>query len=316
MSTLRSVKFTRPRLVGFWLTALAPVIAWSCYSSNAPPLPTETENEDAALPVAPRQDGATCVPRRPWDGPGVTGVLPIRPGGDNVLVISADHYAVAELDTAPADAGEPRLGSVVAWRESGHLRDLWSSAPPALGGRPWDPPGVTAAYVDKLTGDSIIVSQFRRWRLKGSEWIAAGSIADELIVNDAGPPVEDGGRAPWAGPGVTAASYTGSGGRFHMYSRDREWVRITSDSDPSKWLWINGGALTLATTNPWPDAPQVGGQRPHEGPGITAVFFIGPKLVVFSVDKYWTTDQHAWFGSGFVKDAIGWSSAPTVGCER
>lgn len=286
-------------------------VAYGCYSSVAPTAKIDLGELDADLPVDPGPSDA-CVARRPWEGPGITGLLPI--GDSTALVISRDRYYVAEFDTASTDASTPELGRVKAWRESGMLSDLWSGAPAFVGFRPWEGLGVTATYLAKSDRSrQIIISGFRRWVHQGNDWPAVGSIVDDWLIDDAGPtPVE--GRVPWQGEGVTAAFFSPSGNDFFAVSKDTIWPRRTSDPDPNKWRWIPDAGYPVSATSPFSSAPAVGGRRPHEGPGVTAAFYVGPKLFVASVDRLWAWSGTAWLVASSIPSLSDWSSAPSAGC--
>jgi hypothetical protein len=291
---------------------LLVAIGWGCYSSIAPTAVIDPGALDSGLPITnPPDAGDACVPRKPWEGPGITGVLPL--GGNNGLVISGDRYFMAEVDLSGGDADDPNLGNVTRWHESGFLKDLWSSAPPVLGLKPWDDPGVTAAYIDKLSGDQIIISRFRRWVYDGTQWPAAGNIVDDWIIADAGPQALDG-QAPWEGPGVTAGYYTPAGDLFYAISQNRGWLRLTDDPDPKNWTWTVDGGFALASSTDWNSAPAISGQHLYDGPGVTTAYYVGPKLFVVSVDRMWSWDGASWTAMGLIKDLPGWSSAPTAGC--
>src|SRR5690606_11124153 len=62
--------------------------ARGCYSSIAPVPRIDPGEDDAGLPIAEPTPDA-CVPRRPWEGPGVTGVLPV--GETTALVLSGER---------------------------------------------------------------------------------------------------------------------------------------------------------------------------------------------------------------------------------
>lgn len=307
---------------------------WGCYSSNAtaPNIPPAGD-DDADVDNTPPD--ADCPPRRIWEGPGVTGIVPVS--NNTALVINGDRYVVGEFDMTGGDAADPNVGRLVAWREKGLLSQLWSGAPPVYGATPWQDPGVTAAYLDKTTGSQVIISQFRRWFLSGNTWTISrdpknpganpGNIIDDLGgANNAGPPIEDGGTAPWEGIGVTGATFNSTGSQFYLFSKDREWIRTTTDPDPKKWTWIpntavdGGGAwpLSQASFAPWNSAPAVGvpAQKPWEGKGVTAVFYIFGKMFVFSADRMWATDGKAWSNSGKLNELDVWKSAPAVECGQ
>lgn len=286
--------------------------ARGCYSSVAPTAKIDPGYEDSGLPVVPDSGNDGCVPRKPWEGPGITGLLPIGPS--NAIVLSGDRYFIADFDTRAADASDPALGTVTAWHDTGDLRELWSDAPPSGGFEPWDQPGVTTAYIDKATGVQIIINRFRRWAHADPKW-AAGNIFDDWIVNDAGPAKLDG-QAPWEGTGVTAGFFSPDTDTFTAISQDKGWTRDTSDPDPKNWTWVgDGGAYRLADKEPWSSAPAVGGQRPFEGKGITTAYYVGAKFFVISVDKMWVHDGKTWVDSGLVKSMKGWGSAPAAACK-
>lgn len=287
------------------------VAARGCYSSVAPVAKIDPGALDAALPIEPPPTDA-CVRRKPWEGPGVTGLLPID--ATTALVLSGDRYFTAEFDTSGADASDPTLGKLLAWRQSGLLEQLWATAPSFVGLQPWDDPGVTAAYLAKGGGGrQIIISRYRRWVREGDQWLGVGTIVDDWLINDAGPPPLDG-QVPWEGPGVTAAYFSPEGTSFFAISRGKSWQRKTSDPDPKNWTWVgDGGALNVADLKPFSTAPAVAGQKPWEGPGVTAVYYVGPKFFVISADKLWVHDGRTWVTSGLLKDMPGWTSAPAVG---
>ena len=66
----------------------------------------------------------------------------------------------------------------------------------------------------------------------------------------------------------------------------------------------------------WSGAPAVENQRPYEGKGVTAAWYLpSGKLFVFSVDRMWTHDGTRWTSSGLVKNQPGWDKAPTAKCQ-
>jgi len=288
-------------------------IAYGCYSSVAPvpkidPGDIDSGSSSSGIPV-----DSGCAPRKPWEGPGVTGVLPN--GGDTAYVLSGDRYFVAQFDVS-GDAGDPTLGNVLAWRESGMIKDLWNDAPNALGGFIYDDPGVTAVYISKTNGAQVIINRFRRWVRAGDQWPVVGSVTDDWIFNDAGPPIfpEEGGTEPWQGDGVSATYFGPNGATFTVISQNRGWTRKTSDPDPKNWTWNDAG-FALADTAPFSTAPAVGGQRPFEGKGVTTAYYVGAKLFVISVDKLWAYNGTAWVSSGLLSSMQGWSSAPSANCS-
>jgi hypothetical protein len=286
--------------------------AWGCYSSVAPVPKIDRLESDSGVDIEPPPPDA-CTPRRPWEGPGVTGVLPMS--DSMALVLSGDRYFAADFETSGGDAGDPTLGRPLAWRESGLLRDLWFDAPPAVGRAPWDDPGVTAVYITKAEGAKVIISGFRRWVYDRDNWAAAGTVVDDWLIADAGPPPVDG-QAPWEGPGVTATYYTPTRNFFYVISGGRAWMRRTFDEDPNNWTWADAG-YNLVDSPAWSSAPAVGGQRPWEGKGVTAAYYLGPKLFVMSVDRMWVRNGSSseWLESGMIAEMPGWSSAPAAGCE-
>lgn len=323
MRTYRSLLLPSFCFLSAWLAV------WGCYSSNAPVRAYQVDSPDGNGPGGDDDDAShPCTPRKPWEGPGVTAIVPVT--NNTALVVNGDRYVIGAFDLSSTDANDPNLGKLVSWHEKGMLSDLWAGAPPAVGYKPWDDPGVTAAYIEKGTGNQVIISQFKRWFHKGNDWALtsdpsgtstnAGKVIEDLgVLADAGPPVEDGGLAPWEGPGITGASFNANGSLFVLISKDREWVRTTSDPDPSKWYWMDGGVggtYTLRDTKPWDSAPAVLGQKPYEGKGVTAIFYAGPKLFVFSADRMWATNGTTWSTSGMLQDMDVWKSAPLVGCGQ
>lgn len=286
--------------------------AYGCYSSVAPVPKIDPGVTDSGPGIEPPPPDSGCAERKPWEGPGVTGVLPIS--GNTALVLSGDLYFTAEFDTGAADASDPSLGQLVAWREAGALADLWADAPPSFGQLPWENPGVTAVYISKTSGAQVIISRFRRWVRIDEEWTAAGSVVDDFLVNDAGPPAIDG-SIPWEGNGITATYFAPNGASFFVISQDKGWQRTTSDPDPQNWTWTDAGFL-LAETAPWQTAPLVGGRRPYEGQGVTAAYYVGGKLFVISVDRMWAHDGKTWVSSGMLASMSGWSGAPSAACKR
>lgn len=286
------------------------VLARGCYSSVAPIAKIDPGLVDSGTSVDPPAADA-CVRRKPWEGPGFTGLIPFD--ASNALVLNGDRYFKAEFDTTGADASDPTLGRVIAWHETGLLKDLWDTAPPYVGLEPWDDPGVTAAYITKGgTGRQIIISRFRRWIHEGDQW-GAGSIVDDWLINDAGPGELDG-QVPWGGPGVTAAYFNPTGDSFYAISQNKGWLRRTADPDPKNWTWSPDGGFNLALAAPWSSAPVVAGQHPYDGKGVTTAYYIGPKFFVVSVDKMWVHDGKRWTASGALKDMPGWASAPAASC--
>jgi hypothetical protein len=300
----------RPRR---WIAGLFGVaLGWGCYSSVAPTAVIDPGTLDSGLPITHPDAADACVSRKPWEGPGVTAVLPI--GGNNGLVVSGDRYFKAEVDVSGSDASDPTLGAITTWHESGLLKDLWAGAPSVIGVEPWDDPGVTAAYIDKASGDQIIISRFRRWVYDGTQWPAVGNITDDWIIGDAGPIPLEGGPAPWEGAGVTAGYFTPNGSLFYAISKNTGWVRRTSDPDPRNWTWTPDGGFLLADSKEWSSAPAISGQRPYDGAGVTTAYYVGPKLFVISADRMWSYNGTAWTALGMLKDVEGWSSAPSAGC--
>jgi hypothetical protein len=244
-------------------------------------------------------------------------------GGANVLVLSGDRYFTAEIDTKGGDAADPAIGRLTVWHESGFLKDLWPEAPPTLDGfQPWDDKGVTATFLGKGGGPQIIVSRARRWIRDGNDWPpeGAGFISEDWRLNDAGPQELEGGvPVPWVGDyGVTAAYFTPGGATFYAISQDKAWVRLTSAAASSNWTWVNdgGGAFFLRDSKDWSSAPPINGQRPWDGAGVTAAFYVYNKFFVISVDRMWTTDGKTWVAAGMLKDIPGWSSASPSACPR
>jgi hypothetical protein len=289
---------------------LAAAAARGCYSSVAPAVDIPPAPLDSGLPVVPAPTADACAPRKPWEGPGVTSVLPLD--SSTALVISGDRYFVAEFETS-GDAGDPALGSITTWHDSGNLRDLWFDAPAVVGVYPWDDPGVTAAFQDKATGSQIIVNQFRRWVHAGKAWAKAGNITDDWTAGDAGPIPLDG-AVPWNGPGVTAAFFTSDGTSFVAISQDKAWTRRTDDPDPRNWTWSDAGGFLLSTRVPWSTAPVIAGQHLYDGKGVTAAYYVGDNFFVISRDKMWVFGLGKWIASGALQDMRGWGSAPSASC--
>lgn len=300
----------RIRAFRFAAGLLLTCAAYACYSSIAPVPRLDPDALDSGGPDPGPPTDASCPPRKPWEGPGVTAVLPN--GGRDALVINGDRYFLAEIDTTGTGAA---LGRIVTWKTSGALRDLWSAAPAAVGQRPWEDPGVTAAYISKTNGQQVIISTFRRWVHTGNEmWPVVGSVVDDWIINDAGPPPLDGQAAPWEGPGVTATYFTPTGAQFYAISRDKTWVRRTSDPQPLNWTWQDAGFL--AEMAPWTTAPPIAGQRLYEGRGVTAAYYVGTRLFVMSADRMWVYDGTSWVSSGMLSTTAGWSNAPAAACPN
>jgi hypothetical protein len=302
----------RKRVARLFACVVGVAAAYGCYSSIAPTAMIDPGTQDSGLPPVPPGGKDACAPRRPWEGPGVTGVLPT--GATSALVVSGDRYFVADIDTTSPDAADPTLGRVTAWHESGNLRALWSTAPRVIGLEPWDDPGVTAVYIDKATGTQVIISRFLRWVHNGDQWPVSGNITDEWIQNDAGPPALDG-AVPWEGPGVTAGFFSPGGAQFTAVSKDKGWLRTTTDPDPRNWTWDPDGGFTLGSREPWASAPVIGGARPFDGNGVTTAYYVGPRFFVISVDKMWVYDGATWSSSGMLKDMPGWADAPAAPCN-
>ena len=188
-----------------WLAGLFVLfLARGCYSSVAPTARIDPGETDTGPPGVIEPSPDACAERKPWEGPGVTGLLPI--GDSRALVLSGDRYFEAEFDTAGTDASDPTIGRLLGWRQTGLLKDLWRDAPPAFGAFPWDEPGVTTAHLTQQRTTQVIISHSRRWARNATDWQAAGSVVDDWVINDAGPHELDG-QVPWEGPGVTAAYF-------------------------------------------------------------------------------------------------------------
>jgi hypothetical protein len=286
--------------------------AYGCYSSVAPVPKIDPGSTDSGGDTTPPDQDSGCAPRKPWEGPGVTGVLPIS--DSTALVLSGELYFTADFNTGVADASDPALGKITAWRDTGSVRKLWTTAPPAFGGYPWDDPGVTAVYLTKTTGSQVIISRYRRWVHAGDQWPAAGSVVDDWLLNDAGPPSLDG-AVPWEGAGVTATYFSPTGTSFYVISQNMGWMRKTTDPDPKNWTWADAGFL-LSEMAPFQSAPLVEGVHPYDGKGVTTVFYLGPKLFVISVDKMWAYDGKAWILASSLKTLPDWMSAPTAECTQ
>jgi hypothetical protein len=307
-----AVRFRLGPILPLCFVGLAWSAAWGCYSSVAAPPHIDPPDADDSLPTSTAPDTNTCVPRKPWEGPGVTGVLPVS--ANMALVINGDRYITGEFNLSGTDVNDPNLGALKAWHESGMLKDLWADAPAVVGSRPWDDPGVTAAYIDRATNAQVIINQFRRWTRNAGNW-SVGSVHDDWTVNDAGPPVPDGGRAPWEGVGVTAAGFNNDGTQFWVFSQRPYWIRDNSSADPTN-AWRRDAPYDPAAKAPFQTAPLVNGQHVYDGKGVTALFNAGPKYFFISGDKYWVTDLTNWPTAGALYDLDGWKNAPAIGCGR
>jgi hypothetical protein len=302
-------------------------LAWGCYSSIAPVPKVELDepqgtSSSGVLPPDETVDG--CAPRTLDKAPGVTGMVPTGKGAGEVYLLSGDRYFTAVLNTVDGGVNQ---GVPQTWGESGHIKTLWADNPPIDGINVWSEEGITATYQPKEFQAYFVINRAKRWGLTPGGWVVAtdgkpNTVADDWIVNGNGPPAIDG-VAPWQGPGVTAVYYNPTNTTMYVHSGAKLWVRNVTGNDPATWSWLRyeadagpeaGTRVTgnLADIPMWQSAPVVGGQRPWEGKGVTAAWYIGPRLFVFNVDKYWIWEGSRWEKSGVVTE---WRP-PTAGCPQ
>ena len=280
--------------------------ASSCYSSESPPFRVMPYD---AGPSPPLQMGMqdVCVPRKPWEEAGVTGMIFV--GTDEGLLISKDRYYELRFD--------PATGNPSSWGKSGLLRDRegWNAAPSFDGQKPWEGFGVTAAYRDKREAGKgekqVVINRFRMWTYQDGSWTVR-SLVDAWGLPDAGPtspqPME--GEQPWEGTGVTAIYLTPDESALVVINKVKVWVRRNGIWDlPSK----------LSNDANWQSAPTIAGKHAYDPPGVTATWQIKSSVFHASVDKLWIYQilppptPGRWTATLF-KDAPGWDAAPANSC--
>ena len=196
------------------------------------------------------------------------------------------------------------------WVDKGFLGQRWGTAPPAidlnpagqsdprLKKRPWNYPGVTAAFFKDNPDDLHIVQRSRYWRYNFTTgtWVTAGFLKD---LFPGAPAV--GGRYPWDGPGVTGA--WNHGNIVRLGSKDRYWKY-----DLAAGAYTDAGYLSTI----WSNAPIVDGQRLYEGPGVTGAYIRGNVITLFSVNRFWNFDYvtNSWIRSGYVSNV--WTDMPGI----
>lgn len=243
---------------------------------------------------------------RPWQGQlGPTAGFAYE---DRLWVINQDKYWV----------WRPLSG----WLTNGFLGEIWQDAPavradapphvPPIGNfqgpvialldkRPFDYPGVTAAYVPGWDTASrpyvVLIQRSRFWEkyLDGPGWRYAGRLAD--MFADAR---EVDGVLPWSHTGVTAA-----------YSRRSAVVLIQRDR---YWQFDDGGKRVDEgwLRDRWPAAPTVDGLRPWEGKGVRGMCTYGSFLGISSNDRFWLLDlaSDLWIAHGHLSEM--WKVAPGI----
>lgn len=243
---------------------------------------------------------------RPWHGQ--LGPTASFADGDRLWVINQDKYWV----------WRPLSG----WLAAGFLGELWQDAPtvradaprhmPPIGGqfepsvalldkRPYDYPGVSAAYVpDWDTGERpyvVLIQHSRYWEkhLGAPGWRFSGRLADTLFGT-----LKVDGVLPWTHAGVTAAYSRHDA--VVLIQRDRYW-EYDDEGERVDEGWLR---------NRWPTAPTVGGMRPWEGNGVRGMCTYGSFLGVSSNDRFWLLDlaSDLWIDHGHLSNM--WKLAPGI----
>lgn len=170
--------------------------------------------------TAPLVDGLA-----PWQDVGVRAAYV---SGTTQTIISGDRMWTLDIVSG-------------TWGATNHLETAWSSAPANGGFKPWDAPGVQAAYANQ--NDVTVISADRYWVLdvSSSTWTSSGTL--ETVWT--GAPMVDS-KLPWQGTGVgTVWVY---GGLQTTLSADRYWI-----SNVTSGAWTDTGHLETV----WASAPAV-----------------------------------------------------------
>lgn len=252
------------------------------------------------------RSGRTFKDFRPWHGQ--LGPTAGFAHADRLWLINQDKYWV----------WRPLSG----WLVNGFLGELWQDAPtvradapphvppigdqfepsvPLLDKRPYDYPGVSAAYVPGWDTASrpyvVLIQHSRYWEkyLDAPDWRFSGRLADMFF--DAR---EVDGILPWTHTGVTAA-----------YSRHSAVVLIQRDR---YWQFDDGGERVDEgwLRDRWPTAPTVDGMRPWEGRGVRGMCMYRSFLGISSNDRFWLLDlaSDLWIAHGHLSDI--WKLAPGI----
>jgi murein DD-endopeptidase MepM/ murein hydrolase activator NlpD len=189
-----------------------------------------------------------------------------------------------------------------AWGESMPIVDLNASGNhhSRLEKRPWNYPGVTAAFYFHNDTDVYLVQRSRYWVYRfGTGWLSTVGFMSSLLP---GAPTI-GGRGPFDGPGLTGAYRHGT--MLSLFSVDRYWNYNTSSNS-----WANWGYLS----SPWASIPTVGGVHPWDSPGVTGTYYYPPSntATIISRDKYWvfSFNTNTWTAWGYLSSA--WAAMPGI----
>ncbi len=119
-----------------------------------------------------------------------------------------------------------------------------------------------------------------------------------------------GAQKPWEGAGVTAAWPSAmSGGPLAIASADRYW---SYDFKTGTFAAASG-----LLKDAWAMAPAVDGQKPWEGPGVTAVYWTYAAgattgtATVISRSRYWHIVDGMFSGSGGDL-SVAWKTVPSL----
>ena len=215
-----------------------------------------------------------CRIATPRDGPSF---VTTHPTGANFLIGTSTRAWVNPVATT-------QLGR---WQLSGHTvlanAAPWRNAAAVGGQRPWQGPGVTAAWREDAT--VVLVSQNRFWRFRRSA-SGAWTVTGGWLANWLSSARSVNGRRPWQGAGVTAAwtRTTQRGTSLTLVSGALFWEFARQNG-----TWLRRREGQLASAPGWTGAPAVAGLRPWQGGGVSSAWYDPHRKVVGIVNqrRYW-----------------------------
>ena len=198
--------------------------------------------------------------------------------------------------------------STGTWHSWGNIKDIppFPSAPAVNGGKPWEGPGITAAWHTNDNSILTIISKDRYWNLQWStsSWIGSGLVQNlppfsSMTVATHG--VD--GLLPWQGAGITASWHTQDGSVLSIVSEYRFWnLNWTSGTSAvfqagsNKRLWevppfVTSRPCCESIPGIFYDSP-IDFSRLWEGAGVTAAWHTPDNaiLTLVSENKLWNMD--------------------------
>jgi hypothetical protein len=245
----------------------------------------------SAAEHAPSSHVCNAPLRKPHNEHGITAAWH-TPDGSLLTIVSRDKLWNYQWSTG-------------TWHSAGNIKDIppFFNAPLVNARKPWEGPGITAAWHTQDNSILTIISKDLYWNL---QWSTSGWISSGLVQNL--PPFSSmtaathgvDGLLPWQGAGITASWHSQNGSVLSIVSEYRFWnLNWTSGTSAvfqagsNKRLWevpfFAGSDQKCCKNIPGIVGSTIDFSQLWEGAGVTAAWhtFNNATLTLVSENKLW-----------------------------